>query len=75
MWRDCSRREIAARATRAALAGCVLLACGTLSIPQERKLGEDANRDIRRQVKLLRDRKARELDVEIAERQPTPRRR
>lgn len=56
MWRDCSPREIAARAARAALAGCVLLACGTLSIPQERRLGEDANREIRSQVKLLRDR-------------------
>jgi predicted Zn-dependent protease len=53
MRRDCSPRELAARA---ALAGCVLLACGTLSIPQERKLGEQANREIRSQVKLLRDR-------------------
>jgi predicted Zn-dependent protease len=53
MRRDCSPRDLAARA---ALAGCVLLACGTLSIPQERKLGEQSNREIRSQVKLLRDR-------------------
>jgi predicted Zn-dependent protease len=57
MWHDCSPREACRRAGAAAL-GVLLaaLACGTLSIPQERKLGEDANREIRQQVKLFRDR-------------------
>jgi len=57
MWQGSSRREAPARAGAAALAALIVLAgCGTLSIPQERKLGEDANRQIRQQVKLLRDR-------------------
>lgn len=57
MWQGSSRREAPARAAAAALASLIVLAgCGTLSIPQERKLGEDANRQIRQQVKLLRDR-------------------
>ena len=57
MWQGSSRREALARAAAAALASLIVLAgCGTLSIPQERKLGEDANRQIRQQVKLLRDR-------------------
>jgi len=53
----CSPREASRRAGAVGLAALVaVLACGTLSIPQERKLGEDANREIRQQVKLLRDR-------------------
>ena len=53
----CSLREASRRAGAAGLAVLLsVLACGTLSIPQERKLGEDANREIRQQVKLLRDR-------------------
>jgi predicted Zn-dependent protease len=57
MWQDCSPREGSRGARAVALAALVaVLACGTLSIPQERKLGEDANRQIRQQVKLLRDR-------------------
>ena len=57
MWQGSSRREAPARAAAASLASLIVLAgCGTLSIPQERKLGEDANRQIRQQVKLLRDR-------------------
>jgi predicted Zn-dependent protease len=57
MRQDSSRREAPARAGAAALAALIVLTgCATLSIPQERKLGEDANREIRQQVKLLRDR-------------------
>jgi predicted Zn-dependent protease len=57
MWHGCSPREAPRRAGAAGLALLLaVLACGTLSIPQERKLGEDANREIRQQVKLLRDR-------------------
>ena len=56
MWQGCSPRESRGRAAAAALAALLLVACGTLSIPQERKLGQEANREIRRQLKLLRDR-------------------
>jgi predicted Zn-dependent protease len=57
MRQDSSRREAPARAAAAALAALIVLTgCATLSIPQERKLGDDANREIRQQVKLLRDR-------------------
>ncbi len=42
-----------------ALAGLLVLplvaACGTLTVPQERSLGEDFSREIRREVTLMRD--------------------
>ena len=44
---------------RIALAGLIALsllgACGTLTVPQERQLGEEFSREIRREVILLRD--------------------
>jgi predicted Zn-dependent protease len=44
---------------RAALAGLMVLpvlgACGTLTVPQEKKLGAEFSREIRREVILLRD--------------------
>jgi predicted Zn-dependent protease len=44
------------RAALAALLALLLLgACGTLTVPQERKLGEELSREIRREVILLRD--------------------
>jgi predicted Zn-dependent protease len=33
----------------------LLVACGTLTVPQEQKLGEEFSREIRREVTLLRD--------------------
>lgn len=43
------------RAWVAALVAAGGLACGTLSIPEERSLGEQVNDQVRREVKLVRD--------------------
>jgi len=42
-------------ALTALMALLLLGACGTLTVPQERKLGEELSREIRREVILLRD--------------------
>ena len=42
-----------------------LCACGTLSIPEERKMGEEMNREVRRELRLLHDRVVRDYVTAI----------
>lgn len=64
MWRSCSRRRPAACV---ALAAALLPACATLTVSEEKELGDDLARDMRRELDFLRDPTVNRYVAEIGE--------